>query len=149
MKNFSNFSRFLMRNDTVFLDSHEELKTEKNDRPSKNSMWIKISFFITERWTEREVMYVSYVGKLFLRMLKALILPLIVPSLVAAVGSLDMSISGKVNGNIFTVTQSQKFSQLWFLFPLLLRYIQCQPMQTVIFEMVIMPPKLHSIIKSS
>jgi len=51
-----------------------------------------------ERWTEREVMYVSYVGKLFLRMLKALILPLIVPSLVAAVGSLDMSISGKVGG---------------------------------------------------
>ena len=57
-------------------------------------------------------MYVSYVGKLFLRMLKALILPLIVPSLVAAVGSLDMSISRKVNGNIFTVNQSQKFSQL-------------------------------------
>ena len=27
--------------------------------------------------------------------------------------------------------------------------LQCQPMQTVIFEMVIMPPKLHSIIKSS
>ena len=86
-------------------------------------MWMIISFFITERWTEREVMYVSYVGKLFLRMLKALILPLIVPSLVAAVGSLDMSISGKVNGNIFTVTKSQKFSLLWFLFPLLLGYI--------------------------
>lgn len=51
-----------------------------------------------EKWTEREVMYVSYVGKLFLRMLKALILPLIVPSLIAAVGSLDMSISGKVGG---------------------------------------------------
>lgn len=49
-----------------------------------------------EPWTEREVMYVTYVGKLFLRMLKALILPLIIPSLVAAVGSLDMSISGKV-----------------------------------------------------
>ena len=43
-------------------------------------------------------MYVSYVGKLFLRMLKALILPLIIPSLVAAVGALDMSISGKVGG---------------------------------------------------
>jgi len=51
-----------------------------------------------EKWTEREVMYVSYVGNLFLRMLKALILPLIIPSLVAAVGSLDMSISGKVGG---------------------------------------------------
>jgi len=51
-----------------------------------------------EKWTEREIMYVSYVGKLFLRMLKALILPLIVPSLIAAVGALDMSISGKVGG---------------------------------------------------
>jgi len=49
-------------------------------------------------WSEREVVYVSYVGNLFLRMLKALILPLIIPSLVAAVGSLDMSISGKVGG---------------------------------------------------
>ena len=59
-----------------------------------------ISFLlpISARWTEREVMYVSYVGQLFLRMLKALILPLIIPSLVAAVGSLDMSISGKVGG---------------------------------------------------
>jgi len=51
-----------------------------------------------EPWNEREIMYVSYVGNLFLRMLKALILPLIIPSLVAAVGSLDMSISGKVGG---------------------------------------------------
>ena len=47
-------------------------------------------------WTDRETMYISYIGKLFLRMLKALILPLIIPSLVAAVGSLDMSLSGKV-----------------------------------------------------
>ena len=42
-------------------------------------------------------MYVAYVGELFLRMLKALILPLIVPSLITAVGSLDMSLSGKVS----------------------------------------------------
>lgn len=49
-----------------------------------------------EPWTDREVMYVAYVGELFLRMLKALILPLIVPSLITAVGSLDMSLSGKV-----------------------------------------------------
>ena len=45
-------------------------------------------------WTDREVMYVSYIGEIFLRMLKALILPLIVPSLITAVGSLDMSLSG-------------------------------------------------------
>ena len=55
-----------------------------------------LAAFFPEKWTEREVMYVSIVGKLFLRMLKALILPLIIPSLVAAVGSLDMSLSGKV-----------------------------------------------------
>jgi len=52
----------------------------------------------TAEWTEREIMYVSYAGELFLRALKALILPLIVPSLITAVGSLDMSLSGKVGG---------------------------------------------------
>jgi len=51
-----------------------------------------------EPWSDREVMYVSYIGELFLRCLKALILPLIVPSLITAVGSLDMSLSGKVGG---------------------------------------------------
>jgi len=49
-------------------------------------------------WTDREVMYVAYIGKLFLRMLKALILPLIIPSLIAAIGQLDMNLSGKVGG---------------------------------------------------
>ena len=48
----------------------------------------------SDKWSDREVMYVSYVGEIFLRMLKALILPLIVPSLITAVGSLDMSLSG-------------------------------------------------------
>ena len=48
-----------------------------------------------DSWHEREVMYVSYIGEIFLRMLKALILPLIVPSLITAVGSLDLSLSGE------------------------------------------------------
>lgn len=51
-----------------------------------------------EVWSDREIMYVAYLGELFLRMLKALILPLIVPSLITAVGSLDMSLSGRVGG---------------------------------------------------
>ena len=55
-------------------------------------------FYILEKWTDREIMYIAYVGKLFLRMLKALILPLIIPSLIAAIGQLDMSLSGKVGG---------------------------------------------------
>lgn len=45
---------------------------------------------------QRTVMYVNFIGDTFLRMLKALILPLIVSSLVAAVGSLDISLSKKI-----------------------------------------------------
>ena len=50
------------------------------------------------QWTPRKAMYVAYVGKLFLSMLKAIIIPLIIPSLIASVGSLDMNLSGKVGG---------------------------------------------------
>lgn len=45
-------------------------------------------------WTQREIMYVNFAGDIFLRMLKALILPLIVGSIIAAIGSLDLSLSG-------------------------------------------------------
>lgn len=47
-------------------------------------------------WTEREIMYIGYLGQLFLRMLKALILPLIISSLVSAIASLDLSLSSKI-----------------------------------------------------
>ena len=47
--------------------------------------------------THRELTACPFLsGELFLRMLKALILPLVVPSLITAVGSLDLSLSGKV-----------------------------------------------------
>jgi len=49
-----------------------------------------------EKWKPREVMYFKLLGDLFLRTLKALILPLIVASLVSAIGSLDLSVSGKI-----------------------------------------------------
>lgn len=52
----------------------------------------------TEKWTPREIMYIGYIGDLFLRMLKSLILPLIISSLVSAIGSLDLSLSGKIGG---------------------------------------------------
>lgn len=51
---------------------------------------------VKSKWSPREVVYVQFVGDLFLRMLKALILPLIVSSLVSAIGSLDLSLSGKI-----------------------------------------------------
>ncbi|ROT69070.1 hypothetical protein C7M84_012773 [Penaeus vannamei] len=53
-------------------------------------------FSRSERWSKREVMYVGYLGELFLRALKALIIPLIVSSLVSAIGSLDLSLSKKI-----------------------------------------------------
>ncbi|CAL8120271.1 unnamed protein product [Orchesella dallaii] len=51
-----------------------------------------------EKWNQREVMYVKFIGDLFLRMLKSLILPLIISSLISAVGGLDISLSGKIGG---------------------------------------------------
>ncbi|XP_046970008.1 excitatory amino acid transporter 3 [Vanessa cardui] len=47
-------------------------------------------------WSRRDVMYFQYPGELFLRMLKCLIVPLLVSSIVSAIGSLDLSLSGKV-----------------------------------------------------
>jgi len=49
-----------------------------------------------EPWSRRDAMYVSYVGKLFLNMLKCVIIPLIIPSLISAIGSMDLSLSSKV-----------------------------------------------------
>lgn len=47
-----------------------------------------------EPWTKREVMYIQFPGDIFLRMLKALILPLIISSIVSAIGGLDLNLSG-------------------------------------------------------
>ncbi|OXU24088.1 hypothetical protein TSAR_004462 [Trichomalopsis sarcophagae] len=47
-------------------------------------------------WTKREIMYIQFPGELFLRMLKSLILPLIISSIVSAIGSLDLGLSGKI-----------------------------------------------------
>ncbi|KAJ8672978.1 hypothetical protein QAD02_004239 [Eretmocerus hayati] len=47
-------------------------------------------------WSKREIMYIRFPGDLFLSMLKSLILPLIVASIISAIGSLDLSLSGKI-----------------------------------------------------
>ncbi|CAK9808353.1 Excitatory amino acid transporter 3 [Anthophora plagiata] len=49
-----------------------------------------------EPWTKREIMYIQFPGDIFLRMLKALILPLIVASIISAIGGLDLSLSGRI-----------------------------------------------------
>lgn len=50
----------------------------------------------TSSWTERQLMYIEFPGELFLRALKCLTIPLVVSSLVSALGSLDAKISGKI-----------------------------------------------------
>ncbi|XP_055537908.1 excitatory amino acid transporter 3-like isoform X2 [Wyeomyia smithii] len=49
-------------------------------------------------WNQRTVMYANFVGDLFLRCIKAIILPLIITSLISAVGSMDQSLSKKIGG---------------------------------------------------
>ncbi|VVC24100.1 Sodium:dicarboxylate symporter,Sodium:dicarboxylate symporter, conserved site [Cinara cedri] len=47
-------------------------------------------------WTKREITYVQFPGDIFLRMLKMLIVPLLVSSIISAIGSLDLSLSKKI-----------------------------------------------------
>lgn len=49
-----------------------------------------------EKWTDRQVMYLQFPGDLFLRMLKALIIPLLTSSIISAIGALDLSLSKKI-----------------------------------------------------
>lgn len=50
----------------------------------------------TTKWSSREIMYLAFPGELFLRMLKALIIPLLMSSVISAIGSLDLSLSKKI-----------------------------------------------------
>ena len=54
-----------------------------------------------EPWTRREAMYVKYIGELFLNMLKGIIIPLVIPSLIATIGSMNIGMSGKVGLRAF------------------------------------------------
>ncbi|XP_075217516.1 excitatory amino acid transporter 1-like isoform X2 [Lycorma delicatula] len=51
---------------------------------------------VNDKWKARDIMYVNFVGDLFLRMLKGLIIPLLVCSIVSSVGALDLSLSKKI-----------------------------------------------------
>ena len=78
-----------------------------------------------EKWnhpdcSKREAMYVGFIGRLFLSALKSIIIPLIVPSLIIAVGTLDLSLSGKIGGRAIayymtTTLVSRKISKFMTL----------------------------------
>lgn len=48
------------------------------------------------KWSPREIMYINFIGEIFLRMLKGLILPLVISSLIAAIGTLNFKATGKI-----------------------------------------------------
>ncbi|XP_074640150.1 uncharacterized protein LOC141898226 [Tubulanus polymorphus] len=52
-------------------------------------------------WTKREIMYLAFPGQLLLRMLKMLILPLIISSLISGLAALDSKASGRIG--LFTI----------------------------------------------
>lgn len=47
-------------------------------------------------WTKREVMYVQFIGDVYLRMLNGLILPFMVSAIISAVGSLELKTSWRI-----------------------------------------------------
>ena len=57
-------------------------------------MILKASY--DQPWSERDARYVKFIGELFLNMLKGIIIPLIVPALIASIGSLSTKVAGKV-----------------------------------------------------
>ncbi|XP_018563898.1 excitatory amino acid transporter 1 [Anoplophora glabripennis] len=61
-------------------------------------------------WTPREQEYVGYVGDVFLQMLKSLIVPLIVSSLISAIASLDLSLSGKISARAISYYLTTTFA---------------------------------------
>lgn len=60
-------------------------------------------------WTERQLLYVGFIGEIFLRMLKCLILPLIFSSLVFAIGNIDARLSGRIAMRAITYYFSTTF----------------------------------------
>lgn len=55
-----------------------------------------VRLLMTRKPTKRELMYVNFVGELFLRILRSLILPLIVTSLITGIASLNLNLSRKI-----------------------------------------------------
>lgn len=49
-----------------------------------------------DNYSCREAMYIKFVGTLFLQMLESIVIPLVVPTLILTVGSLDLSLAGKI-----------------------------------------------------
>lgn len=47
-------------------------------------------------WSQREVMYVGFIGELYLRMLTMFVIPLVVTAVVSGIAALDLRASWKI-----------------------------------------------------
>lgn len=56
----------------------------------------------TTKWSARDIMYIHFAGEIFLRVLKCLIIPLIMSSLIAAIGTLNLKSSGRIGARAIT-----------------------------------------------
>ena len=69
-----------------------------------------------EPYSEREVMYIGFFGNLYLQLLKCIVIPLVIPSVIVAVGSLDIKSSSK-----YFYISSVRCKELTIFFMFLLR----------------------------
>ena len=56
---------------------------------------ITLRYVKNDEWTTRDIMYLKFLGSIIVQILKALTIPIIIPSIIVAVGSLNPQLSGK------------------------------------------------------
>lgn len=77
-----------------------------NDRKWVIAMWtsvvsglivgIFLRVSVERKWPQRKIMYIGFIGEIYLRMLQCLLLPLSLSSIIIAIGSFDLTSSGKI-----------------------------------------------------
>ena len=65
-----------------------------------------------DNWSKRDIMYLQFPGEMLMRMLKMLILPLVVASLIAGIAGLDAGTCGKMGLRTIAYFASTTFSAI-------------------------------------
>ena len=55
---------------------------------------VTLSYTMAKAWGTREIMYLKFIGTIIVHMFKALTIPIVVPSIIAAVGAMNPDLSG-------------------------------------------------------
>lgn len=57
---------------------------------------------ITKTWSQREIININFVGEIYLRILRMLVLPIMLSSLISSIASMDLQTAGKIGKQIIT-----------------------------------------------